>query len=187
MKPRVILLALGLAASAWLALSATRGQDGESASVVEAVQRPQAQEGSRVVAAGRAVPISRGTAMAQASGATQILRLRDRPPFVRRTELTLREPRIFNAGSWDPPPPKPVAAVAVPVATAPPLPYTYVGRKLQDGAWEVYLAMGEEMRVARAHATLDAKYRIDTISPPVLSLTYLPLNQKQTLNIGSTE
>jgi len=31
---------------------------------------------------------------------------------------------------------------------------------------------------------IDGMYRIDTIAPPTLTVTYLPLNQVQQLNIG---
>jgi hypothetical protein len=67
------------------------------------------------------------------------------------------------------------------------LPYSYLGKKFEAGHWEVYLALGEDARVVRAHTRLDEKYRVDTISPPTLSLTYLPLMQVQTLTIGTTE
>jgi hypothetical protein len=33
-------------------------------------------------------------------------------------------------------------------------------------------------------AVLDGTYRVESIAPPVLTLTYLPLNQQQQLNIG---
>ena len=32
--------------------------------------------------------------------------------------------------------------------------------------------------------TIDGTYRVDEIRPPVLTLTYLPLEQRQQLNIG---
>ena len=35
-------------------------------------------------------------------------------------------------------------------------------------------------------AVLDGQYRVDAIDPPLLEFTYLPLAQKQTLNIGTT-
>jgi hypothetical protein len=38
--------------------------------------------------------------------------------------------------------------------------------------------------VVRDKTVIDGTYRVDTIAPPVLTLTYLPLNQVQQLNIG---
>jgi hypothetical protein len=49
----------------------------------------------------------------------------------------------------------------------------------------VYLTLGEETRVAKKDQVLDGKYRIDRIEPPLLSVTYLPLNEVQTVNIGA--
>lgn len=91
---------------------------------------------------------------------------------------------LFVAHSWAPVV-KPV--VPAPVApTAPPLPYTYLGKKLENGEWEVYLARGERTLVARQGARLDAEYQVDGVAPPVLTLTYLPLGMTQTLPIGDT-
>ena len=177
MKPRVLLLTLGLVGAAALAVFGDRDPGAAASSVVEAVTR---SAGAPLTPAAQASPAP--------ASATDILRLRDRPAFVRRTEQNLREHVVlFSAGNWEPPAPaKPVASPAQ-AATAPPLPYVYVGRKFQEGAWEVYLAAGEELRVVRRQTVLDARYRIDEIRPPVLSLTYLPLNLQQTMNIGSAE
>lgn len=91
---------------------------------------------------------------------------------------------LFLTHSWAPVV-KPV--VLPPVApTAPPLPYTYLGKKLENGEWEVYLARGERTLVARQGMRLDAEYQVDGVAPPVLTLTYLPLGLTQTLPIGDT-
>ncbi|MFS2020837.1 hypothetical protein ACEN88_30195, partial [Massilia sp. CT11-108] len=69
--------------------------------------------------------------------------------------------------------------------TAPPLPFTFIGKSVGDGAWEVYLARGDRTYVVREKgAVIDGTYRVESIAPPVLTLTYLPLNQVQQLNIG---
>ncbi len=38
--------------------------------------------------------------------------------------------------------------------------------------------------IVQTKMVVDGAYRVDAITPPVLSLTYLPLNQVQQLNIG---
>jgi hypothetical protein len=53
-----------------------------------------------------------------------------------------------------------------------------------DGAWEVYLARPDRTYVARVGTVIDGMYRVDAIAPPTLTVTYLPLNQVQQLNIG---
>jgi hypothetical protein len=84
-----------------------------------------------------------------------------------------------------PPPPPPQPAPPPPPPTAPPLPFTFIGKSVGDGAWEVYLARGDRTYVVREKgAVIDGTYRVESIAPPVLTLTYLPLNQVQQLNIG---
>jgi hypothetical protein len=67
------------------------------------------------------------------------------------------------------------------------LPYAYLGKQWQGGAWEVYLAMGEEVRIARVGSVLDTRYRVVSITPPHLNLVYLPLKQAQSLDIGAPQ
>ena len=68
---------------------------------------------------------------------------------------------------------------------APPLPYTFLGKAMSDGVWEVFLARGPDRTlIVRNQMVLDGAYRVDAIAPPVMKLTYLPLNQVQQLNIG---
>jgi hypothetical protein len=115
------------------------------------------------------------------AAAKSLLRLHERPAYVRRLAESVAEGPIFVSGSWVPPPPPPGPP---PPEVAPPLPYTYLGKKLENGVWEVYLALGDQVRIVRPKTLLDDKYRIDAIAPPELRLTYLPLQQQQILNIG---
>ncbi|MFA9217344.1 MAG: hypothetical protein ACEQSK_09585 [Sphingomonadaceae bacterium] len=70
---------------------------------------------------------------------------------------------------------------------APPLPYTVIGKALADGAWEVYLARADKVYVVRTSTVIEGTYRVDAIAPPRMSLTYLPLNQVQQINIGALD
>ncbi len=38
--------------------------------------------------------------------------------------------------------------------------------------------------MVRAKTVIDGVYRVDAIAPPLMSLTYLPMNLVQQLNIG---
>ena len=95
---------------------------------------------------------------------------------------------LFGSQNWNPPPPPaPVQAVnnaAPPPPVAPPLPFKLIGKSVGSGAYEVYLARGEQVYLVREKTTIDGTYRVDKIVPPMLTLTYLPLNQVQQLNIG---
>lgn len=94
---------------------------------------------------------------------------------------------LFSQHSWTPPVPrlKPVV-VAEPPPMAPPMPFAYLGKKLEGGVWEVYLGQGDKTFVVRVGSVLEAMYRVDTIAPPQMQLTYLPLGQVQSLTIGET-
>jgi hypothetical protein len=73
---------------------------------------------------------------------------------------------------------------AAPPPMAPPLPFAYIGKAVADGAWEVYLARADKTYVVRNQTVIDGTYRVERIAPPLMSVTYLPLNQLQQINIG---
>jgi hypothetical protein len=91
---------------------------------------------------------------------------------------------LFGSRDFTPPPPPAPPAPAAP-AGPPPLPYSYLGKMLGDGQWQVFLGRGAEALVAREGMVIDGRYRVERVAPPVLTLTYLPLNQQQQLDIGS--
>ncbi|MFN0160532.1 MAG: hypothetical protein ACKVQQ_04830 [Burkholderiales bacterium] len=120
-------------------------------------------------------------------------------------EIDILRPRNGSAGAgdlfavqdWRVPPAKPLPAAApvarrsappapapVPPPVAPPLPFTVLGKKFEDGRWEVFLAARERTYVVREKETIDRLYRVESIVPPNLVLTYLPLDERQVLAIG---
>jgi hypothetical protein len=76
------------------------------------------------------------------------------------------------------------SAAPPPAPTAPPLPYQVLGKKLEDGAWQVFLTRDDNVHIVKPGDLLDEQYRIEKIEPPALVMTYLPLNERQTLAIG---
>lgn len=113
-----------------------------------------------------------------------------RPPRAesRRPEPVIQEIRraafetegdAFAVRSWAPPPPPAAAA-----PTAPPLPFTFLGKQYEDEAWVVFLGWQDRVYIVREGDAIDGQYRVDAIRPPTLTLTYLPLPQVQTLSIG---
>jgi len=92
----------------------------------------------------------------------------------------------FRARSWEPelavvrrnlPPPPP---------QAPPLPFTYFGKLVDDEKTTVFLARLDRNYVVRLGDTLDGTYRVEKIEEDRLVLTYLPLGAEQTLPFGAT-
>lgn len=108
-------------------------------------------------------------------------------PLVERRALihapAASAPDLFGPRSWTPAPP-PVALPPPMAPTAPPLPFSYVGKKQQAGQWEVYLDQGELSFAVHAGETVGGIYRVTKIVPPTITLLYLPLKQEQTMDIG---
>lgn len=145
---------------------------------------------SQEPAAGEAEPV----AVAQA----QSLRLparREAEPEATNVQLERlsRKPaadptqNAFASRSWvKPPPPAPEAPAAPP--GPPPLPFTYMG-KLQEGGGgnvTVYLQQGEQAYSVRQGDVIDNTWRVDSIGPAKITLTYLPMRIQQTLSLGDS-
>jgi len=171
MKPRHLAMGAALLVAAGLLVFGDNTPD--VAEPVERAARPPA-----AATAARAPAVKAGVEPV-------ILRLLPRDDLMGESEGGA----LFGSQNWNPPPPPaPVqqvnASTAPPPPMAPPLPFTLIGKSVSAGAYEVYLARGEQVYVLRDNMTIDGTYRVDKIVPPMLTLTYLPLNQVQQLNIG---
>jgi hypothetical protein len=181
-KRRHLLMGAALVLAAGLVLFGDRQPESD---VAEAVERAPAR--------GATTPpvVARPAATPGDKTASAIVRLVPRAELIGATgEGSFQgSDGVFAGRNWNPPA-APAAVVAngppppPPAPVAPPLPFTVLGKGLADGAWEVYLARADRTYVARAGTVIDGMYRIDTIAPPTLTITYLPLKQTQQLNIG---
>ena len=91
----------------------------------------------------------------------------------------------FNARSWkafasdeprrDTPPPPP---------QAPPLPFTFMGKLVDEGGIVVFLTNGARNWIVRAGDTIEGLYRVEVIGDERMTLTYLALQTPQELAIG---
>jgi hypothetical protein len=181
MKTRHALLALGLIATGWLALFGDKtSTDGVVEPIVRAAGQPPAP-GQRA---------SASTRPATAAHAPDIDALVAREQLMGKGDFggaADAANALFSSQNWNPPPAPPPEPAPAPPPSAPPLPFTYIGKKVEDRIWEVYVTRGDQTLILREKEVLDRIYRIDSIHPPTLSLTYMPLNQVQTLSIGSAE
>lgn len=96
---------------------------------------------------------------------------------------------LFAPHSWyvapPPPPPQPAPQAQQPVA--PPLPFTVIGTYAEEGGSTVYfLQQGDRVHDARAGDVIDGTYAVNGESGGMLMLTYLPLDQQQSLQVGPT-
>jgi hypothetical protein len=193
MKTRHLLMGAALTGAAALVVFGDRMPSGSD--VAEAVERraPAAGAAAATVAPAPA-PQSVAAPLAAApragkSAAPEVSILR----LISRAELVGESGEgsfggtdgVFGSQNWTPPPPPPLKPPPPPPPSAPPLPFTYLGKAAADGVWEVFLARGvDRTYVVRNQTVIDGVYRVDAIAPPMLKLTYLPLNQVQQLNIG---
>jgi hypothetical protein len=92
---------------------------------------------------------------------------------------------VLASKTWHVPPPPP-KALPPPPPSAPPMPFTYMG-KLVDGPDHmiIFLVKGEQVYTVRSGDVIDAIYRVDGVSAGLLTMTYLPLDIKQTINVGN--
>lgn len=183
MKPRHLLMGVALVAAAGLLAF---GDNSPSGQLAEPVTRVVPTQGLRAPAATVRRSDSVGT-RGNGAAAPTILHLQPRHRLIGAEGLGQGDD-VFVSHDWTPPPPPPAPVAAPPPPpppSAPPLPFTYLGKALENGAWEVYLARAGKTYIVHAKTVIDGTYRVDAIAPPILMLTYLPLNQVQQLNIGA--
>lgn len=191
MKTRHMVMGAALVGAAALVAFGDNSPEGEVAEpVVRAAPAIDAGLAQRAQAPARLPPVQEVPAdevqPPDAKAAPRILRLLPRHALV-RTDGMKEGAGVFGSRDWTPPPPPPPAPSAPPPPpppTAPPLPFTLLGKALENGVWEVYLARAGQTYIVKPKTVIDGTYRVDAIAPPLLTLTYLPLNQVQQLNIG---
>jgi hypothetical protein len=103
-----------------------------------------------------------------------------------QSEQEARIGGIFNATSWyePPPPPPPPPPAPPPVPTAPPLPFTYLGRYEDAPTKVVILTKGERIYTVSEGEVIENTYRVERVTSGTVDLIYLPLNTRQALSTG---
>ena len=96
---------------------------------------------------------------------------------------------LFDAISWQRvgpiAPPSNAAPSPPPPPVAPAFPYAYLGGLLEDGVRTTFYTKGDRVLPVKTGDTVDAVYRVDQMNEKQMTLTYLPLNQSQTVALGS--
>lgn len=185
-----------LAGAGWLAIFGDKAPNGAEAVSVE---KPRAVAPSSPALTpdpqrnNASVPPRSSIVRQRPMAETKLPAIGELEPVIPRDQLILKTTAksskgrdLFASGGWNPPVPI-VKPLPPPPPTAPALPFTFLGKKLESGAWEVFLGRGEQSFVVRAGTLIENTYRVEAIMPPTLSLTYLPLAEKQTLAIGDSQ
>lgn len=90
---------------------------------------------------------------------------------------------LFASRSWQPPPPPPPPPSK---PTAPPLPFKYAGKLVEDKKVRVFLSQGNTTTLVAQGDKL-GNYDIERVTTASVVLLFRPLNQQQTLNFGGYE
>jgi hypothetical protein len=94
---------------------------------------------------------------------------------------------LFPSQTWQPPPAPPAPPAPPEPPRAPAMPFSYFGQLEEDGKAVVFLRRGDRDYAVRQGETIEGTYRIDEIRRDAMVMTYLPLQQQQTLAIGSVK
>ncbi len=105
---------------------------------------------------------------------------------LKRPEFSDNSGQLFPSQTWQPPP---AAASSQPpeAPRAPPLQFSYFGRMVEGGKTVVFLSQGNRDYAVKQGETILGTYRIDEIGKDALVMTYLPLEQQQTLMIEAAK
>jgi len=95
----------------------------------------------------------------------------------------LRPLDLFAVRSWEPAPVK-SANTRPQAASAPPLPFTYLGKVMEGESIVVFLSEGGRTHLVRMGDVV-ARYRVQEITANDMTLVYTPLEETQKLNFGS--
>lgn len=93
---------------------------------------------------------------------------------------------LFSVHSWAPPAAPPPPVVELP-EQAPPLPFTFIGKQYDGERWKVFLQQGSQVLVVSEGEKIGENYHVRQVTPPMMSLDYLPLHIGQQLFIGFGE
>jgi len=72
-----------------------------------------------------------------------------------------------------------------PAPTPPPLQFKYNGKAVADNETWVFLSQSGENHITKIGGKINNQYRLDSINDDAITMTYLPLNVKQTLTINN--
>ena len=157
-------LALSLAATGWISARENGGIE-----VAEAAPSSRAAQASRPDVS---------SARSEAAVDLQLERLR-------RREAGQGITNLFESRTWQAPAPQPKPGPVAP-PLAPSLPFIYLGKMVYDGNVTVFVSKQDSNYAVHEGDVIDATYKVDTIKGSLMTLTYLPMNTKQTMHIGDS-
>ncbi len=189
-------IVLGVAAAAtllaaWFAPDQDGGVVGPAAATTREPAVARSADGAGSTSPTVAPTVASAATAANGAPATQWLDLQIHPR-VADDELG----NLFAKQSWQPEAPKkvlpPPVAEAPPARSgaaaqpggAPPLPFQFLGRFVEDGKSAYFLQADGRNVVARPGEKIDDNYLLEGAAHGALQFIYLPLNERQSLAVG---
>jgi hypothetical protein len=128
----------------------------------------------------------------QAAAVRESLRPNQRAPKMTVDILPISDRSVYANAEGDafPLAPRAIPVQRMDVAVLPPpkaptLPFTFIGKEFEAGAWRVFLAQQDSVLVVTDEQVFLEKYKVLKIRPPVMEILYMPLNETQTIAIGA--
>jgi hypothetical protein len=187
-KPAVLIAAGAATFAIAFHFSGSGGDD-----VVQPVGRSTDHPGISASAATVPAAVSPGAAATAGAAAPTATRAADpqaAPDLPTRTRITGSADRDpFAPKGWLPPPPPPLPQAAVvaappPPPTAPPIPFRFVGLFEEKSAKPAaFIAKGDALYVVRVGDVVENIYRVESFNSAQVVVTYLPLQQRQTIEV----
>jgi len=72
----------------------------------------------------------------------------------------------------------------IPAPTAPPIPFKYIGKIYGDNEYQVFIGFNNKNLIVKEGEVIQQTYKIEKISPPVMTFTYIPMSILQSMQIG---
>ena len=76
-------------------------------------------------------------------------------------------------------------AASTPPPQAPRFPYTYLGGMSDEGSRTGFFGLGEQVLALRQGDIVDGRFRVDALEADALTVTYLPLDERQVVAFGA--
>ena len=109
-------------------------------------------------------------------------------PFASRSARKEIAPAMLSPSAGASPPNVEVATPSLPptapAPAAPPLPFRYLGKIVNDSNTSVYVVNGDTDHAVALGSIVDGAYRVEALSETAIVFTYLPLGLQQTLPIA---
>lgn len=81
----------------------------------------------------------------------------------------------------------PQISLPPPIPTAPPLPFTYIGKVIEEGKPTVFVSKQQKNYYLKGGEVLEGTYRVDKVESDRVVFVYIPLETEQVMTTGGKD